>query len=136
MTSDERKTLEALADDARHLLTTTIEERAAIRSALAEVDALTQQVATLTAESADLNAENDMLNARVITGAQQVQDLDARAIPADMLTQVAIDHGPSAATIGYVAGDPDPATRWQCWTPTQRSGHPTLSAALRAATEA
>jgi hypothetical protein len=65
--------------------------------------------------------------------AAEVADLRARAIPTDMLTLVAIDHGPSAATIGYVAGDPDPSTRWQCWTPTQRSGHPTLAAAIDAA---
>lgn len=50
MTSDERKTLEALAGDENDLCTTTMDERAAIRSALAEVDALTQQVATLTTE--------------------------------------------------------------------------------------
>jgi Lar family restriction alleviation protein len=63
----------------------------------------------------------------------EVADLRTRAIPADMLELVAIDHGPSDVTIGYVASDPDPATRWQCWSSTQRTGHPTLAAALDAA---
>lgn len=52
MTSDERKTLEALADDVERNGPTAALARdaAAIRAALREVDALTQQVATLTTE--------------------------------------------------------------------------------------
>lgn len=128
MTSDERKTLEALAGDENDLCTTTIEERAAIRSALATIDALTQQVATLTAESADLNAENDMLNARVITGAQQVQDLEARAIPKNACLHLA-----NGVTIEEDEGE---FLVWMRDDQRLTEPLPTLSAALRAATEA
>ena len=62
----------------------------------------------------------------------EVADLRTRAIPADMLELVAIV-SPVAATIGYVASDPDPATRWQCWSSMHRSRHPTLADALDAA---
>ena len=125
MTSDERKTLEALADDARHLLTTTIEERAAIRSALATVDALTQKV----------------------------RDLEARAIPKELIEPAM---RPDSIDTFYVYLEPDDSEREADRTimfvcngrivtqdyntvvdyPTVGDALKALSAALRAATEA
>lgn len=70
MDAETRKTLEALHDAAM----TSIPAMNAIRAALAEIDALTQQVATL-------NRDRALMHADRIIDAATIADLEARAIP-------------------------------------------------------
>lgn len=216
MDAETRKTLEALHDAAM----TSIPAMNAIRAALAEVDALTQQVATLTTERDEAHrlaveskrkmdaayAHADLIQSEMTTATDDcphpsdtwttcsachlkvmrerdaacaqvadlehadechakfyarlcdalhvpeqhavdgdvfdaIADLEARAIPTEWVAgsegwHILVDGPDGSVTVHHAEYDPDPATRWQCWTPTHRSGHPTLSAALSAAKEA
>jgi len=70
VTSDERKTLEALTTDP----VLPGDARGMVAAALAEVDRLTQQVATL-------NRDRALMHADRIIDAATIADLEARAIP-------------------------------------------------------
>ena len=146
MDAETRKTLEALHDAAM----TSIPAMNAIRAALAEIDALRSQVADLTATldgAVDLrkSIEREREEARYQVDAltQQVQDLEARAIPkrwvdnARTLTLEIEHHDFTGRRIQYFK----PRGAELCSVTDVGDHHepidfPTLSAALSAAKEA
>ena len=126
MDAETRKTLEAIAATTEQMGALGLEQpprdAAAIRAALREVDALTQQVATL-------NRDRALMHADRIIDAATIADLEARAIPKNACLHLA-----NGTTIEEDDGV------FLVWTRDDRRATtdplPTLSAALSAAKEA
>jgi len=136
MDAETRKTLEALADAAEtvadviaredpkrmavseavrdSMVADDRAEAAAIRSALAEVDALTQRLGEAQDAFNLCDGERIFLREQVDALTQQVADLEARAIPPEWIAgsegwHILVDGPNGTVTVHHAEYDPDPA---------------------------